>query len=131
MDGKMTKEELKEIINPLFKNLSDKIDHISEMSGKDIKTLFKQSGEHYKESEKLDEKIQTEVSRTKTDCERSISGIGERVGEVEKALGIHDTKILSIEKDLDESSGNKKFHLEMWIVVALFAGQMIFDIIRG
>lgn len=131
MGNMMTKEELREIINPLFKNLSDKIDHISEMSGKDIKTLFKQSGEHYKEAEKLDEKLQQEIEKTTKKCDESIMRLGGRVGDVEKSQGISETKIIEIEKDISDASGNKKFHLEMWIVVALFIGQIIFDIING
>lgn len=127
----VTKEDLKEIVNPLFQNLSDKIDHISEISSKDIKTLFKQSTEHYAEADKLKEKIQIEIDKAKQESDKSIKGIGERVGDVEKFLGIHDTKIESIEKDIDATSGNKKFHLEMWIVVALFVIQIIFDFIKG
>lgn len=118
----VTKEDLKEIVNPLFQNLSDKIDHISEISSKDIKTLFKQSTEHYAEADKIKDKIQYEVTKSKEDCDKSIAGIGERVGKLEQDGAAKDIEIDSIKTRLDNKSDDRKWRIDLWIVLVVAIG---------
>ncbi len=118
----VTKKELSDTINPLFQNLSDKIDHISELLGKDIETLKKQSAEHYIKAEKLNEKIKSEVEKAKKDCDNSIAGIGERVGTLEQVGAAKDIEIDSIKTRLDKKSNNTRWRIDIWIVLIVAIG---------
>ena len=115
----VTKQELVETITPLFKNLSDKINHISELLGKDIETLKSQSREHYAEADKLKEKIQIEVDKAKEESDRSIKGIGERVGTLEQKASVKDTEIQTILKHMDNSTTDKRWGKEMWLIISI------------
>ena len=115
----VTKQELVETITPLFKNLSDKINHISELLGKDIETLKAQSREHYTEADKIKEKIQIEVDKAKEESDKSIKGIGERVGTLEQHAAVKDTEITAITKSLDETSTDKRWGKEMWLIISI------------
>ena len=128
----VTPQDLERIVNPLFKNLSDKIDHISEMLGKDIETLKKQSAEHYIEADKIKEKIQFDVTKVKEDCDKSIAGIGERVGKLEQNTATTEIEIKNIETRLDKKSSNKKWTIEMWIVLGVaIGGPLLLDFLRS
>ena len=118
----VTKQELSDTINPLFKNLSDKIDHISELLGKDIETLKKQSAEHYKEADELKKQISNEVDKAKSDCDNSIMRIGERVGKLEQSTASKETEIENITKRLDKKSSNTRWRIDIWIVLIVAIG---------
>ena len=132
MGNMMTKEELREIINPLFKNLSDQIKHMSEMFTKDIKRLFAQSEEHYMNAKALEKEVNGKIEAFKKDSDSSQTKQGERIGKLETAIAANETEIENIQEDLKEKSGNSKWKAEMWIIliIAIF-GPVIANIVMN
>ena len=132
MDGKMTKEELKEIINPLFKNLSDEIKHLTEMFTKDIKRLDGQSAEHYANAKALEKDVNNKIEAFKRDCETSQTKQGQRIGTTEQQITAHETEIENIQEDIKEKSGTSKWKAEMWIILIIaILGPVIANIVMN
>ncbi len=118
----MTKEDLREIIKPMFAQLEMKIDNLQENHGKEITRLDKQSNEHYDAARVLEDKLIDRLELVKQQLDSSSHAQGERIGDVEGDMIKRCEIIKGIRKDLDGMTSRKRWGSEMWIIIAVAAG---------
>lgn len=118
----MTKEELREIIGPMFAQLEIKIDNLQSNHGKEITRLDKQSNEHYDNARVLEDKITDRMELVKQLFDASSHSQGERLGRVEIDIAAGNVCVENLATDIAEIRTGGRWGKEMWIIIAVAAG---------
>ena len=117
----MTKEDLREIIGPMFDRLETKIDNLQESHGKEIARLDKQSNEHYDMERVLEEKCTERIAAVKQQLDTSALNQGERVGQIERDITADHVSIKNMAAAIAKMESGSRWKIEMWIVIGVAA----------
>lgn len=131
----MTREEraeFKEVVSEVIDPMVIEFRSANSERAKEIKTLFKQSAEHYSNFRSLEDKFNSQIHECQMQNSNSSEKQGDRIGKIEQRITGLETEVHNIKDSIADSGESSRWSKEMWIMllVAVF-GPIIAQVIMN